>query len=244
MLARADFDRVAALTTSTDNAAHAPLIAALVRWLEPEHCLEVGTDVGGMAIHIARALQENARARSDKRAGHLVCLDDFSLRGKQGWANFWHNIGRAGVGDVVSLVECSSAELEAWPKRVDFAFIDGDHSLEGCRRDVNLAAARGARCIVVHDIAAWWGPAQWLREDVAPGRQFAPDRWGCLTHPGAGGLAVLLRHEPLPPVNFQRDRFPGGAVGRQGSCETPERREADGTHDAGDADHAAAAPDR
>lgn len=209
MLSRDEFNRRAAEVTALDTQRHAHLIAGLVRWLQPVSCVEVGTYCGGTAVHIARALQENGK-------GELVCIDDFSLNG-EAYHQLWYNLGALGLGDVVSVNVGRSTEPDIWPERVDFAVIDGDHSYEGCRFDVQTAFQRGARCVVVHDVASWWGPRRFLdevRADLSdPLRIFRKSAdVGLLAAGFDGGLAVLLRNEEFPPLQFTEAEYPEGHV--------------------------------
>lgn len=198
MLSRDEFERRATEVIALDTQRHARLIAGLVRWLQPERCVEVGTYCGGTAVHIARALQENGR-------GELVCIDDFSLNG-DAYHQLWYHLGALGLGDVVSVNVGRSTEPEIWPERVDFAVIDGDHSHVGCWSDVREAMRRGARCIVVHDVASWWGPRRWLFQDAPP------EGWGLLSVGFEGGLAVLVRNETFPALQFTQEQYPEGHV--------------------------------
>lgn len=67
MLARKHFDHVAQTVTSTDNDQHAHLLEGLIRWLKPAVCVEIGTNLGGMAI------------RAPHQGGLAVLLRDFKL---------------------------------------------------------------------------------------------------------------------------------------------------------------------
>lgn len=198
-----EFAAVAAQITSPDTARHAPLLAGLIRWLRPEVVVEVGTDTGGMAIHLARALQENRR-------GRLHCIDDFSLRGAGGLAQFWYHLGLAGVGEVVELTVSSSRQTEAWPDRADFVFVDGDHSWSGCLHDVEQAIRIGAEVIAVHDTVDWWGP----RRLVAEERSGPLAGWERIGVEFSGGLTIWKRPPATapPPARFSEAMYPGGHI--------------------------------
>ena len=127
---------------------HAHILYGLVRWLQPKVVVEVGSWFGYTAVWMARALQENGE-------GRLFCVDDFSLD-YSSYETLNRNLLMCGVMDVVTVVPSKSSEFE-WPK-CDLAFIDGDHSYEGCWRHFLKAEASGASCIVIHDTTAWEGP--------------------------------------------------------------------------------------
>lgn len=220
MMDRVQFEAQARNITSHDNDQHAYIVEGLIRWLKPQYCVEVGTNLGGMAVRIARALQENwAEMQADHRftvsegdRPMLYCIDDFSFNGANAIANFWYHCGAAGVGEYVSLCAGSSYEDGNWPDRVDFAFVDGDHSYDGCFNDIQKAMQRGAFAIVVHDVADWWGPARWYE---AWREEYDPYEWGHIHAPHQGGLAIIMRTSALGPLRWTEDAAPSGAVTRE-----------------------------
>lgn len=105
----------------------------------------------------------------------------------------------------VSLLEGSSKDPTLWPPRVDLAFIDGDHSLEGVQSDLDFAIARGAYCLVLHDTVSWWGPRQvldWLQSKGFSMVQVNFDE----------GLTVAIRNLPKPPETYTQEKWPKGIV--------------------------------
>lgn len=101
------------------------LLYSLVRWLRPEHTLEVGLANGISAAYIARGLCDNDR-------GQHLAIDPFQ-------SSRWQRAGlvtlrRAGVEQRVSLDQRDSQlALPQWHSRghrVQFAFIDGSHLFE------------------------------------------------------------------------------------------------------------------
>lgn len=212
MLSRDDFYAAALRVRSLNTYRHAQMLYGLIRWLRPQSVVEVGTCFGGAAVWMARALQENSveilpGETAQKPPGRLHCLDDWSLTGSA--VEFLVNLGRCDVADTVTICTGLSTDLELWPERVDFAFIDGDHSYEGCRRDVLEAMNRGATCIAFHDAADWWGPAQFLLEADCCSLW---DGWDIIAQPHDGGLAVLLKRPVWPAVTMTEAEFPTGAV--------------------------------
>ena len=170
----------------------------LVRWLRPEHCVEVGAFAGFSSMHIAQALKDNG-------AGHLWCIDDYSLGTSA--SQIHNNLVRIGCGDRVTLVSGDSRKVE-WPKHVDFAFIDGDHSFDGCRLDCDDAIQRGAKCVCVHDTQGWWGPAEYLEVF----REQSQGAWDVIEQCFDSGFAVLLRRDAKQPPFYTEKTHPLGHV--------------------------------
>lgn len=177
---------------------HAWLMYGLVRWLRPVNCVEVGAYAGFSSMHIARALE-------DMGQGHLWCIDDYSLGTSA--ADIHNNLVRAGVASRVTLVSGKSREVE-WPKRVDFAFIDGDHSFDGCRMDCDEVIRLGARCVCIHDTQGWWGPAEYLEMF----REQSAGVWDVMEGVFDSGFAVLLKREPKNPPFYTEQTHPAGVV--------------------------------
>lgn len=67
---------------------------------------------------------------------------------------------RAGLTKYIEKIDCSSADVDLSRIRtpLDGAFIDGDHSLEGCEVDINKfgALVKPGGWIVLHDYFGWW----------------------------------------------------------------------------------------
>ncbi len=175
---------------------HGVALYGLVRWLRPRQVVEVGTCHGFTALWMGRALKENG-------AGELLCIDDFSMPGSS-LEHVFYNLGAAGLGQVVTVQRGRSDEV-AWPE-TDLAYIDGDHSLDGCRGDVERAIAAGARCVVVHDVEDWWGPRLWAHEFRSR------VGWDLVEVDGDGGLAIALRQPEKGPLRHTESDFPRGCV--------------------------------
>jgi predicted O-methyltransferase YrrM len=135
---------------------HSFLLHGLVRWLRPEVVVEVGTHIGHTAAWLARGLQENNQ-------GRLYCIDNFCWVNETQEEQWETNLRACGVRDWVTLVKGRSEEV-AWPERVDFAFIDGNHTYDVCRHDVLKARSLGATCIAIHDVVSWEGSRKYAEE--------------------------------------------------------------------------------
>jgi len=141
---------------------HSRFIGALVMWLQPETVIEVGTHVGATAVWIARAFQLLGK-------GRLYCIDPFCWTDEDQEEQWEANMAQCGVRDWATLIKGRSQEVK-WPERVDFAYIDGNHTYEVCKHDVEKAVALGATLIAIHDTVSWEGSrkyAERIRMEIA-----------------------------------------------------------------------------
>jgi predicted O-methyltransferase YrrM len=110
--------------------------------------LEIGTFQGVSAATIAATLHED---------GVLYCVDPWPPhRGREtpSLAICKRHLKRAGVWSKLRLLQGTSETMrEQIPEKVDFAFIDGDHSYDGLARDWQVVQPRLADDAVVafHD---------------------------------------------------------------------------------------------
>jgi methyltransferase family protein len=118
--------------TMSITQAEGQILYALVRALQPEHCVEVGTWIGVGSTHILAALEAN-----DKGALHSVDVD------AQAWV----------IPDALRerwTFEAKDARYYTW-QGVDFVMEDSDHTRELTAQVLQSAIAHGARCVVSHD---------------------------------------------------------------------------------------------
>jgi predicted O-methyltransferase YrrM len=108
--------------------------------------VEIGSWQGRSTSFLARAVAESGnggffaidhfRGNVGKEASYVVGHEDLSdLKG-----NFLANMERAGVAEAVNLLDMPNDQAAARlaDRQVRFLFIDGDHTPEGVRRDVEL----------------------------------------------------------------------------------------------------------
>lgn len=182
---------------------HSEFIYGLIKWLGCQKAVEVGSYTGKCSVWIAKAVQENGGSEA-------WLIDDFSLNPETEQA-LLQNIANCGVAEVCRLVKADSQTLDKFPE-CDFAFIDGDHSLDGCLADCAKAAYAGARCIVVHDTHSWWGPREFI-DILREGKEgWSMDTWDVLEAGHDDGLAVLLRRTVYPDVQYTREKYPRGRI--------------------------------
>ncbi len=177
---------------------HAWLMYGLVRWLQPRSVVEVGAWHGFCTMHLAQALK-------DSGGGQITVIDDFSLGNAA--STLHNNLASIGCADMLTILSGKSAEV-VWPKKVDFAFIDGDHSFEGCLHDCNKSIEAGAQCLCIHDTQGWWGPMDY----VETFREQAKGTWDVIESNFDSGFAVLLKREPKTAPFYTEKDYPKGCV--------------------------------
>jgi hypothetical protein len=113
---------------------------SLLQWLRPANSLEIGTYRGGSLQMIAR---HSAR----------VISVDLLEEPRQTLSNHFNNVDFR-VGDSSVLVPQVISELQVSPEALNFVLIDGDHSTEGVKRDIESVLKyrpKGQLFIVMHD---------------------------------------------------------------------------------------------
>jgi len=118
------------------------VIYSLVRLLKPEAAIEIGTFKGYTTICIAQALEDNKK-------GKLYTIDPIEQEITK------IAIKKSGLKRRINYIIDYSTEVI--PKlnlsRLDFVFIDGDHSYESCLADFNVVKPylRSGSTVVFHD---------------------------------------------------------------------------------------------
>jgi hypothetical protein len=129
-----------------------PIFETLIRRVDPQLVVEVGTWKGGSALQMARVLKELGSG------GQLLCVDTWlgapehilrrdyfsSLRMKHGYPQLFHtflgNVIRAGFADVITPLPQTSDNAAVLLKRLglrpDLIYIDGAHDYEPVLSDL------------------------------------------------------------------------------------------------------------
>jgi predicted O-methyltransferase YrrM len=190
------------------------LLYGLARLIQPKVIVEIGSARGVSTCTLALACAENG-------GGHVYAIDPHQL-------NEWTDVGTKGgtleflqerlhsyrLDQFCTIIRKPSGDAAVtWNQTIDLLFIDGDHTLEGVRKDFEGFApwVRDDGLVVVHD--AMWERAQpwthfkgesWYREEMgvpeylqdlqAKGYQtvsFGPAPGLTLMHPKPGPFDLL-----------------------------------------------------
>jgi predicted O-methyltransferase YrrM len=130
--------------------------------------VEVGSYLGSSSLFIASALK--ARGKGSL----LYCVDTWlndamSEGNMDTFTAFKSNTsGHAGV--IRPLRGCSLNMAKGFDEPIDFLFIDGDHSYDGVKADVDawFSKLKPGATVAFHDIGWAEGVQQVVREDVLP----------------------------------------------------------------------------
>lgn len=160
----------------------AETIQALVRRLKPRLCVEIGCYIGSTTSAVAAALRDN------DDGGRLIGIE----------VSDWHaaltraTLQEKGLADLAEIRLGNSADEAVWSDMppIDFAFIDGDHSYEAARADLQSVARRASdSCVIVfHDTIKAMALARLMDELVA---DQAYETFAMGTEDG-DGLTILL----------------------------------------------------
>jgi hypothetical protein len=188
-------------------------IKGILAELEPAVAIELGIGQGGSLRRIAAA------------AGHVHAFDVSAPAADLGaLPNVTFH-----TGDSHQLLPRVLTELAEDGANVDFVLVDGDHSAEGVRRDVEdllASPALSRTLIVLHDTAnaevraglnsieyAAWPQLTWVDLDWIPGFRF---REGPIRGEAWGGLGIMVadaEHGPAAgPAIVASYAYPAAAV--------------------------------
>ncbi len=132
---------------------------------EKSIAVEIGSYIGASSLMIARGLPKNSR---------LVCIDTWQndAMTEGNWDSF--EVFKKNTSKVSHKIDpwrMTSVEAgKVFNEEIDFVFIDGDHSYEGVKQDVEIWFPRlkSGGIIAMHDIEWAEGVKRVVVEDVMP----------------------------------------------------------------------------
>lgn len=158
---------------------------AVIEELRPSTIIELGTWKGASAIHMGRLCRDGGIAAQILCVDHFIGFPSFYLDPAKARAEFklkggfprlyWtfmKNVHDAGLTDMITpLVQQTvhAAQIcAARNVRADLIYVDGDHSYEGCRRDLAAFAPILAESgVFLCDDYQWEGAGRAIDEFVA-----------------------------------------------------------------------------
>ena len=185
------------------------LLYGLVRTTQPDTILEIGSWYGYSALYMAEACKDN-------KIGRLYAVDDWSLS-KDSRPAIEEALHFAQLTHLVTLINGDSLQIE-WPKVIDFAFLDGNHSYEYVKAETERAISREAKTIVLHDSTSWEGIARYVAElrsengivRLNEASFTSRIEFDILELSKFHGLTVLQKREPKPKPTFTEAEHPAG----------------------------------
>lgn len=121
--------------------------------IKPRRIVEIGTHYGLSAIAMALALRDEGLTKSRILSIDIAC-HVLEVAKK--------HLEQLGLQKYVQLV-CGDSSIIGEYSRFDVAFIDGDHSYEGCLKDFNNVKDK-ATYILIHDAAILEGISRAVEE--------------------------------------------------------------------------------
>lgn len=130
--------------------------------------VEIGSYLGSSSCFIAEGIQQSGKK------SHLFCIDTWendarSEGNRDTYKEFLNNTQE--YQKIITPLRGWSYDVGiTFDEKIDFIFIDGDHSYDGVKKDVDLWLPKlnpGA-LIVMHDIGWAEGVQRVVKEDIAP----------------------------------------------------------------------------
>jgi predicted O-methyltransferase YrrM len=130
------------------------------------YALEIGSFIGASACFIAAAMNEQTK---------LICIDtwenDAMSEGKRDTKKEFDDNTNIYKDKIIKVQGYSTkvvSDVIAITPTIDFLFIDGDHSYEGCKADWDLYSPylKSGSCVIFHDIGWAEGVIKVIEDDV------------------------------------------------------------------------------
>jgi predicted O-methyltransferase YrrM len=121
----------------------------LLRMIKPKRVLEIGVSRGHMTAWLALALEQNGK-------GRLTSVDNWSRNHGGEATNHGYALQRLKANDLQKFVDFVASDSYEYLKNCeensfDVVWVDGDHSYEGAKRDIEEALRVASTLVGVHD---------------------------------------------------------------------------------------------
>jgi len=144
-------------------------LLSLAAKCEGRSYVEIGSYLGTSTCFIAAGIK-----KSGKGGGRLYCIDTWQNEGmseglRDTFVEFQINTAKY-EEFIVALKGTSHKIAESFDKKVDFLFIDGDHSYESVKSDVDdwFPQLNNGAIVIFHDIGWAEGVQRVIKESVQP----------------------------------------------------------------------------
>ena len=142
--------------------------------------LEVGSFKGRSTICIARACKRYARGKLTAVDPHTSpAATDPDLHGQaSSFEDFERNLRQAGIADAVEVKRSHSQEVaRTWESPIRFLWVDGDHTYEGAKADIDLFRPFlvPGSVVAMHDVlGTHYGSLRTFVEEILESPLFGP----------------------------------------------------------------------
>lgn len=128
-------------------------------------CVEIGSYIGASSLLIAKGLTNNSK---------LYCIDtwqnDAMTEGNWDSFNEFSTNTKSVRSKIQTIRKTSLEAVQDFNLQIDYLFIDGDHSYEGVKSDVDawFPKLKSGGIVVMHDIGWAEGVIKVIVEDIEP----------------------------------------------------------------------------
>ena len=141
---------------------------SLAKKCEGDTYVEIGSYLGASSCYIAAGIKKSGN-------GYLYCIDTWKNDGmseERGFDTFnQFKMNTSKYAELIMPLRDTSQEIaKSFSKKVDFLFIDGDHTYEGVKSDVDnwIPKLNDKATVIFHDIGWSIGVQRVVKESIRP----------------------------------------------------------------------------